>query len=102
MKSKTFKVRVNGGDESPTAAVIEVGVELANLIRKQSAALEGLGANYIHTFDSTPEYPEWDGTADMSELVVSRGEFWWQALVKHTDEHFETEAIPIQSIKSVK
>lgn len=83
------------------------------------AAVLDLKVYCMEAFDDTPEYKvpdleippdpdrgietipmvDWEGRPECSLLHVTAREFYWRALIKHTEVHMETEAIYIKELK---
>jgi hypothetical protein len=106
-------------DDGPEYARVSVDRKTAEMIRKMQAAVLDLKCYCIETYDDTPDYkmpdleyppdcdrdPEtipmkdWDGRYECSILHVTSHQFYWRALIKHTEVHMETEAIDIKELK---
>ena len=110
-KKLTVDVRTIGDfDETPSKAVIIIDGALRDRIKQLQRAVKDLKAAYIEDYDYTPtfmvrdendELVEWEGDmnhADCERLVVTDKEYWWQALVKHTDISIETEAQKVSDL----
>ena len=122
-RKESFTVEVNTlseyCSEGPGYAQIVVDKKLAELIRRMQAAVIDLKVYCMEVFDDTPYYKDsdlevppdpdrdietipmvdWDGCYECSILHVTSTQFYWRALIKHTEVHMETEAISIKELQ---
>lgn len=107
-------------DDVPTHAVITLNGKAAAHIRKMREAVNDCGAYGMESFNSSldfkvalPEWedPEdgsvpplslladWEGRGECVVLVVTKKEFYWKGVIRHTDAHMETEPIDTKELR---
>lgn len=113
---KKFEVEVCSSSEYtevPSYATIKVDTRLKKRILELAEAVKKLDASCIMDYDTTPEWYVQDdndkltpwtcngelGRTELERLVVYRDDFYWEAVVKHTETRFETNLIPIKNLK---
>lgn len=87
--------------ELPDHAIVEIDKELVRRIRELHRALMSVKADYIKEFDYRLEYmneddSEADFRVDVAMLNVSKDDFHWSGGIKHTNDNFETDSIPLK------
>ncbi len=114
---KTYRPEVRGGgdlDNSPGVAVFEVSVLSAREIIKLSELVRSNNLCKVERFDYRADFLQYDPEVDSDDalevgdensvrtecdvLVVTDGEFFFRAFVKHTDVSVECEAQSIAEL----
>lgn len=88
---------------APTLAVVSLSPRLITRIRALAAAVAELDCCCIEDFDYSPEYygsSDEDPSIDTCRLVVTRTDFWWEGMIKHTSVPIQTAQLAVAALNS--
>lgn len=115
-KTKEFVRKVgttSDYDEVPAYIKVEVTKGLAGVIRKAQKAIKAQDAYSMEFFDYSPTWlnadpndpdktgDDFDGSMDLSCLVVTNDSFHWSANLKHSSVVVESEEIKIDELEGL-
>lgn len=114
---KLYRANVHGGgdlDNAPSVAVFQVDEQLARDVVKFAKMVKENGLYKVERFDYRAEFLQFDPEADPIDaeeageenlvctdcdcLVVTEGEFFFEAYVRHTSVYVSCEAQPISEL----
>lgn len=89
--------------DAPTLAAVSLSPRLIARIRALAAAVAELDCYCIEDFDYSPEYygsSDEDPSIDTCRLVVTRTDFWWEGMIKHTSVSIQTDQLTVAALNS--
>lgn len=98
--------------DSPSLAVVIITPLLTQRIRHLSSAVKALDANSVNVWDGSPDWFTEEDTLDENTdtptrnlariecvlLNVTREDFYWTGIIKHTDVRCSTDSVPISRL----
>jgi hypothetical protein len=96
----------NEWQSTPTHMRVDLTEQMIAWIRKMMGVVKKNKIAYIAEYNCLPEYFNeedeelipCEDDLDCMMIIVSKDEFYWEGLIKNTDIHFESQAIPITLI----
>jgi hypothetical protein len=93
----------NEWQSTPTHLRVDLTEKMIAWIKKMMRVIKRNKIAYLADYECSPEYfNDDDGeltpcedNLDCVMIVICKDEFYWKGLIKNTDIHFESQAIPI-------